>query len=409
MSLIEKKVSSLLQEKELKGESKLMLTENVMDQIDYLHKTVGSVEWSGVLVYKILEGSIEDYKNLVVEVQEILPMDVGTSSYTEYELSSADDYTFKNLFDRVMMDPELKIGHIHTHHSMSCFFSGTDTQELHDNAPNHNYYLSLIVNFKNFSEWCAKIALVGEQHQKGEIVSKYKGTSGDMIETIKTVDKSTKILYTINVDIDYKEPEKEEELTDFKLRVIDINKERGHGMTYATPSYESQGASVGGAWQRDNRTGLYGRGQEKQGNLFSAIEEAAKTPVSNVPSKRVKVDISEKSIRQFANILISQDSQPTGLLTTNINNVDHGLATYSEDDFKFIYMDSIISSFDELFLKHFLVVPSDESRELVVKKVIELLKEYEETFDFLKDVIDELEVNFVYEETIHIDNKTIKL
>ena len=40
------------------------------------------------------------------------------------------------------------------------FFSGTDWSELEDNAPNHNYYLSLIVN--NFMDFCAKVCFIAE-------------------------------------------------------------------------------------------------------------------------------------------------------------------------------------------------------------------------------------------------------
>ena len=39
-----------------------------------------------------------------------------------------------------------KVGHIHSHNVMRVFFSGTDMDELHDNAPSHNFYVSLIVN-----------------------------------------------------------------------------------------------------------------------------------------------------------------------------------------------------------------------------------------------------------------------
>ena len=42
-----------------------------------------------------------------------------------------------------------KVGHIHSHHSMSVFFSGTDEAELRENSANHNFYLSIIVNNKH--------------------------------------------------------------------------------------------------------------------------------------------------------------------------------------------------------------------------------------------------------------------
>ena len=47
-------------------------------------------------------------------------------------------------------------GLIHTHHSMSCFFSHTDTTELTTNASKYNFYLSLIVNFDG--KYVCKIA-----------------------------------------------------------------------------------------------------------------------------------------------------------------------------------------------------------------------------------------------------------
>lgn len=205
MSTVNKPLRSRYEERNVDGNIKLNIKKNVLDQIDYLHGKVGAKEWSGILVYKVLKGSIEDHKNMEIEVQEILPMDVGTSGYTEYEISpDSDDYTFDNL-SRVMMDPGLKMGHIHTHHNMNCFFSGTDSQELHDNAPNHNYYLSLIVNFKDPSNWCAEVAYVGEEEQKGTIKSRFRGTIGEYIEKAFEVNKKVETLHRIKVDISVEE------------------------------------------------------------------------------------------------------------------------------------------------------------------------------------------------------------
>lgn len=48
-----------------------------------------------------------------------------------------------------------------SHNNMKSYFSGTDMGELHNNAPNHTYYLSLIVN--NAGEYVAKLAYIGKQ------------------------------------------------------------------------------------------------------------------------------------------------------------------------------------------------------------------------------------------------------
>ena len=64
------------------------------------------------------------------------------------------------------------------------FFSGTDWSELEDNAPNHNYYLSLIVN--NFMDFCAKVCFIAEAKNetfnfeaKDEQGKRYPVSSGD--------------------------------------------------------------------------------------------------------------------------------------------------------------------------------------------------------------------------------------
>jgi hypothetical protein len=85
--------------------------------------------------------------------REFFLLDVGSSAYTEYDPSDAE------LIKHLMANPhllEMKKGHIHSHAGMNVFFSGTDTDELHDNSEFHNFYFSLIVNNKH--EMCAKVA-----------------------------------------------------------------------------------------------------------------------------------------------------------------------------------------------------------------------------------------------------------
>lgn len=392
MSLVEREVKSKLIEKPLNGEAKLILTDNIMSQIDYLHKIVGSVEWSGVLVYKVNKGSIEDYKNLEVEVLEILPMDVGTSGYTEYELSSADDYTFNNLCDRVMMDENLKIGHIHTHHGMNCFFSGTDTQELHDNAPNHNYYLSLIVNFKDFNNWCAKIAMVGEERQTGTLASKFKGTKGAMVENFVEINNTKEVLYTIKMNIDAPVAE----LDEFKTRVIELNKDRGR----------KSAANLGNYYQKPLSRGM----NSMQGNLFDRPVYGKRQFSSvgmNVKGGKFKpLNLSDQNITEFANKVITIDENPTGSLPTSISILDSALSSdHPEAEVqKTIYLESLMENFDMLFEKQFdsaVDISDDNSLKLVedvVKKVVAILKPYTKAFQFVDDVIDELSMFYVLED-----------
>jgi hypothetical protein len=132
------------------------MPEKVLNQIKYLCKNIAKVEWSGVLFYSV-EGSIRDPHTMVLTLQDILPMQKGTATYTEY---SFDERVIEYMMDNETMEKGWKLGHIHSHNTMAVFFSGTDWSELEDNAPNHNFYLSLIVN--NFMDFCAKVCFIAE-------------------------------------------------------------------------------------------------------------------------------------------------------------------------------------------------------------------------------------------------------
>ena len=128
----------------------------VLHQIQYLCKNISEVEWSGALFYTT-EGSIEKPGTFKITLKTILPLDKGSKAYTEYNLDERFlDFIEEDFEERCTW----KLGHIHSHNSMGVFFSGTDMAELNDNAPAHNFYLSLIVN--NAMDFMAKVAFIGE-------------------------------------------------------------------------------------------------------------------------------------------------------------------------------------------------------------------------------------------------------
>jgi hypothetical protein len=128
----------------------------VLHQIQYLCRLISKVEWSGALFYTT-EGSIEDPSTFKITLKTILPLDMGSQAYTEYNLDDRFmDFIEEDFEERCTW----KLGHIHSHNSMAVFFSGTDMAELNDNAPAHNFYLSLIVN--NAMDFMAKVAFIGE-------------------------------------------------------------------------------------------------------------------------------------------------------------------------------------------------------------------------------------------------------
>ena len=101
---------------------------------------VSSIEWSGTLFYKP-EGKYED-DTLVIRCVDFFPMDIGSQSYTEFDMSP-------DVIGYMTENPELldcQMGLIHSHNTMATFFSGTDTSTLLEEGKDRNHFVSLIVN-----------------------------------------------------------------------------------------------------------------------------------------------------------------------------------------------------------------------------------------------------------------------
>ena len=98
----------------IQGQSiyKMIVPENVEEKIRYLIRKFPSTEWSGILFYTH-QGTFEE-NNLTITCQDIFPMDLGTSGWTEFKMSEdVAAYMAENieLFD-------CEMGLIHSHHIM---------------------------------------------------------------------------------------------------------------------------------------------------------------------------------------------------------------------------------------------------------------------------------------------------
>ena len=149
------------------------MPDKVLNQIKYLCKEIPKEEWSGVLFYSI-EGTIKEPSKMKITLEDILPMHKGTSAYTEYTF---DERVIDHMMNNEYLE-NCRIGHIHSHNTMGVFFSGTDWSELEDNAPNHNLYLSLIVN--NYMDFCAKVCFIAEFEEPKEFDLKAKDENGNL-------------------------------------------------------------------------------------------------------------------------------------------------------------------------------------------------------------------------------------
>lgn len=179
---------------EFKSKSKLIISKEVLAQVSYLHHKVGNIEWSGLIFYKIVSGDITEPSSLVLRCERLYLMDIGSAAYTEF----SPDSSIIDFYTKYPEAADMKWGMLHTHHDMKAFFSGTDNDELISNADAHNFYLSLIVNFLDGGNFCAKIGIMAE------IETKYSFKNGLDFKGLNDPKKpTTKQLLTINCEIEY--------------------------------------------------------------------------------------------------------------------------------------------------------------------------------------------------------------
>lgn len=253
-----KAATVVVRRKEVKTEYKpvLVLTKSFLNQVEFLHRNVErNTEWSAILLYDSLEGSVDDPNNWVIRVKDLILMDVGTSAYTEYDMEADDEHATDKWMDH--LEAGGKMGHLHTHHNMICYFSGVDTQELHDNAPNHNYYLSLIVNYKDTSNWCAKVAICGTQVQAGEITTttSWNGAAGAMSKrSVQPVQVSEDLLFTMDCTIKCEESEDYPEDLRDRLKEILVNKAKARTTTAAASTTHTPSVAKDLGYQRHATT-----------------------------------------------------------------------------------------------------------------------------------------------------------
>lgn len=205
------------------------------------HKCASRLEWSGPLLYRVVEGTIAEPSGLVISVEGFYPMNVGSSSFTEFE-SSSEMMEMLELWpaiDPLTRDEAWQTGLIHTHHGMTAYFSDVDNTELQKNSHHFPYYLSLIVNYEG--KYTAKIGIPGTETTttKKKVYIKSLDKSLDTEET-RVLD----VVYQVECDVEIEAPEW------LQTKVAELTKPK---TTYHTP-YNSSYVSPHGKWDYKTQT-----------------------------------------------------------------------------------------------------------------------------------------------------------
>jgi proteasome lid subunit RPN8/RPN11 len=371
MSTVDKKITSVYKEVTLEDKVKLIISKELQAEVANLHRRVGDIEWSGILLYEVVEGNIKNPSSLVLKANRIYPMDIGSSTYTEYEFTEE----VMDMYDHIEGAEEMKIGHIHSHHNMSCFFSGTDNSELHDNAPNHNFYLSLIVNHKMIN--CAKVAVVGKRKSKGSVVE-IQGFDGP--DKIKFVDTEEEVLLLMDCVLEY-ESNVENWFNDRVDALFEKNRQAAaKRVTYVAPFNKTPLGPVytNRSWN-DDPYAEFADGGFGQLDIFDQ-------PLYNKPNKEEVID--SMNTRTFLIKLLNLDSKSDKALYQTLKAVEESLIGTSSD----FYLDALEMQMDQIFYDVFLRYSTKDDVSKVSKIAVNILEPFKATFDIVEELIEMFEL-----------------
>lgn len=193
---------------------KIVIPVEVEKKIRFLCKNIWDVEWSGVLFYKV-EGAFED-KSLTIRCVDLFQMDIGTSTYTEFNVSP--DMAAYMVNHPELLEEGIYQGLIHSHNNMATFFSGTDTATLSAEGNDMAHFVSLIVN--NAGKYTAGVTRKYKCVQTVSEKYTYPTWNGEVREGVETFDIEEEKLEWFNLDIVF-----EDATDDFETEMMERLKE----------------------------------------------------------------------------------------------------------------------------------------------------------------------------------------
>lgn len=193
---------------------KIVIPVEVEKKIRFLCKNIWDVEWSGILFYKV-EGAFED-KSLTIRCVDLFQMDIGTSAYTEFNVSP--DMATYMVDHPELLEEGIYQGLIHSHNNMATFFSGTDTATLSAEGNDMAHFVSLIVN--NAGKYTAGVTRKYKCVQTVSEKYTYPTWNGEVREGVETFDIEEEKLEWFNLDIVF-----EDATDDFETEMMERLKE----------------------------------------------------------------------------------------------------------------------------------------------------------------------------------------
>ena len=213
---------------------KIVIPAEVEKKIRFLCKNIWDVEWSGILFYKV-EGAFED-KSLTIRCVDLFQMDIGTSAYTEFNVSP--DMATYMVDHPELLEEGIYQGLIHSHNNMATFFSGTDTSTLSAEGNDMAHFVSLIVN--NAGKYTAGITRKYKCVQTVSEKYTYPTWNDEVREGVETFDIEEEKLEWFNLDIVFEDATDDFE-TEMMERIKEIKESKKKVVTPVYKGYPQYG------------------------------------------------------------------------------------------------------------------------------------------------------------------------
>jgi len=370
------------------GKGKLFLSEKLMEQINLLHNYAGDIEWSGPVLYSINKGDIHNPKSFEIEAHAMYPMDIGTSGYTEYDFKPEETFDMHDYYPQILTDG-WDMGHMHTHHNMKAYFSGTDEQELRDNTPNHAYYLSLIVNHKG--EYVARLCVMAKREVKGTSGIKYKNINGKDKTSATEIKYIQEIVYAIDLEVSYLQAPQNsfmDEVLKIKARKEERAKQTKLDNASKYRNYLQGSQLETSIWNRSFDTSSR-VGKDGLLTVPDFKEESEQIKFNNNDALSLfEEDEMEDTARDFLYRYLSNNIQAEGHLGSLLERLELGYIDLSYLDKK-----AFIDDLDFNAAYH-ATMPDDDEMVLfneLIEETSSILYHYQMTYKIASDIIDKLE------------------
>nr|DAU84857.1 MAG TPA: Ubiquitin-like protein [Caudoviricetes sp.] len=278
---------------------KMIIPSSVEEKIRLACASVPNLEWSGVLFYTY-KGSFKKL-NLTVTCKDILVMDIGSSTYTEW---ATNVEVISYMTEHDLLDCQLGI--VHSHNTMASFFSGTDTNTLLQEGTDRNNIVSLIVN--NEGTYSAAITRKINSTATVKEQCKYQFFGEGELSYSEEYETEEQYVEYFMFNIVRKEPNK---LFGFINRFSEIMAKKGIQTSstqpvkhYYSPTYNNY--SLENSYSEDGDYGLFS-------NSYNDIESPytqphTLTPTVTTPTTTIKNEPFDKQVNTTVNTVDYTDS-----------------------------------------------------------------------------------------------------